>query len=211
MIKKIIKLKEAIDNNKIIKLIMGICKGIAFFILLCLLVIILVQKLPSDKNISVFGIRIYNVATGSMEPVYKVGDIIFIKKTEGKDIQIGDDVTFSTDKIQYEGFTITHRVIDKKYDEEDKLYHFITKGVANSIEDEEITQKQIYGKVIYRSVLLSFISKLTNNIVTYFIIVLIIGVSISLQIVTEKFSEIDEDDDVDDDEDDSNGGEEEDE
>ena len=105
MIKKIIKLKEAIDNNKIIKLIIGIGKGIAFFILLCLLVIILVQKIPSSKNISVFGIRIYNVATGSMEPVYKVGDIIFIKKTEGKDIKIGDDVTFDTEKIQYEGFT----------------------------------------------------------------------------------------------------------
>lgn len=208
MIKKIIKLKEAIDNNKVIKLIMGICKGIAFFILLCLLVIILVQKIPSSKNISVFGIRIYNVATGSMEPVYKVGDIIFIKKTEGKDIEIGDDVTFDTEKIAYEGFTITHRVIDKKYDEEDKQYHFITKGVANTVEDEEITQSQIYGKVIYKSVLLSFISKLTNNIVTYFIIVLIIGVSLSLQIVTEKFSEIDEEDEEDD-EDDSNGGEEE--
>ena len=208
MIKKIIKLKEAIDNNKVIKLIMGIGKGIAFFILRCLLVIILVQKIPSSKNISVFGIRIYNVATGSMEPVYKVGDIIFIKKIDGKDIKIGDDVTFDTEKIQYEGFTITHRVIDKKYDDEDKQYHFITKGVANAVEDEEITQSQIYGKVIYKSIVLSFISKLTNNIITYFVIVLIIGVSLSLQIVTEKFSEMDEED-IEDDEDDSNGGEEE--
>ena len=207
MIKKIIKIKEAIDNNKVFKIISRICKGIAVFILVCLLVIKLDQKIPSSKNLSVFGIRIYNVATGSMEPVYKVGDIIFIKKTDGKDIKIGDDVTFDTEKIAYEGFTITHRVIDKRYDEGDKKYHFITKGVANAIEDEEITQSQIYGKVIYKSVLLSFISKLTNNLVTYFIIVLIVGVSISLQIVTEKFNE----DDIDDDEDDSNGGEEEDE
>ena len=159
MIKKIIKFKEAIENNKVIKLITGICKGIAFFILLCLLVIILVQKIPSSKNISVFGIRIYNVATGSMEPVYKVGDIIFIKKIDGKDIKIGDDVTFDTEKIQYEGFTITHRVIDKKYDEEDKQYHFITKGVANAVEDEEITQSQIYGKVVMRIPKIGFIPK----------------------------------------------------
>ena len=49
------------------------------FLLVILLVVVL-QKFTNNK-IALGNIYIFQVATGSMEPVYKVGDIIVVSKT----------------------------------------------------------------------------------------------------------------------------------
>ena len=39
---------------------------------------------------SLFGYRYYDVLTGSMEPAYSVGDLIFVKITDADNINVGD-------------------------------------------------------------------------------------------------------------------------
>ena len=87
---------------------------------------------------------IYKVQTGSMEDGIHAGDYILIYKK--KNYNIGDVVTFKKDN-----YHVTHRIIKKNGNK------ITTKGDANNIEDEEINEKSIIGKVIYNGGYLNFI------------------------------------------------------
>ena len=77
-----------------------------------------------------FGYRCYTVISGSMEPKYSVGDLIYVKEVDPADIKVGDDITF----ILNEDLVVaTHRVV--RIDVENQ--HFYTKGLANEVEDSE--------------------------------------------------------------------------
>ena len=60
-------------------------------LLILVFVVILVQKV-SNNQINLGGYGVYTVATGSMEPEYKVKDLLLASKKEAVDIIIGDDV-----------------------------------------------------------------------------------------------------------------------
>ena len=40
------------------------------------------------------GFRVFNVISGSMEPVYSVGDLIYVKEVNPYDIEVGTPITF---------------------------------------------------------------------------------------------------------------------
>ena len=74
------------------------------------------------------GFRVFNVISGSMEPTYSVGDLIYVQKVNIEEIKVGDPITF----VMNEDLVVaTHRVIE--IDSENQ--HFYTKGDANDIED----------------------------------------------------------------------------
>lgn len=76
-----------------------------------------------------FGFQCYTVISGSMQPKYMVGDLLYVKDVDVNSIQVGDDITF----ILNEDLVVaTHQVI--RVDAENK--HFYTKGIANEIEDQ---------------------------------------------------------------------------
>lgn len=78
----------------------------------------------------IMGYQVYTVLSGSMEPVYGVGDLLYVKKVDVNTIKVGDDITF----ILNEDLVVaTHRVV--RVDPEQQ--HFYTKGLANEIEDTE--------------------------------------------------------------------------
>ena len=77
----------------------------------------------------VMGYQCFTVISGSMEPKYSVGDLIYVKKVDANTIQVGDDITF----ILNEDLVVaTHRVV--RIDAENQ--RFYTKGDANKIEDQ---------------------------------------------------------------------------
>lgn len=45
-------------------------------------------------GVRLFGLTPYTVTSGSMEPVYPVGAIIYVKKAAPQDVQVGDAITF---------------------------------------------------------------------------------------------------------------------
>jgi len=99
---------------------------------------------------SIFGYRYYNVLTGSMSPVYNVGDMIFVKISDkGSDINVGDVITFnpSLDSDAY----LTHRVTEKieNYEGTGKTC-FRTKGDANDSGDSFLIEEdRVVGKVTF--------------------------------------------------------------
>lgn len=76
------------------------------------------------------GYRVFNVISGSMEPEYSVGDLIYVKQVDVDSIKIGDDITF----ILNEDLVVaTHRVVRIEAENQ----RFYTKGLVNEIEDSE--------------------------------------------------------------------------
>lgn len=76
------------------------------------------------------GFQCFTVISGSMQPKYMVGDLLYVKEVDVNSIAVGDDITF----ILNEDLVVaTHRVV--RVDAENQ--HFYTKGLANEIEDGE--------------------------------------------------------------------------
>ena len=78
----------------------------------------------------IMGYQVYTVISGSMEPEYRVGDLLYVKKVDVNTIKAGDPITF----ILNEDLVVaTHRVV--RVDSENQ--RFYTKGDANEIEDND--------------------------------------------------------------------------
>lgn len=79
-------------------------------------------------GVRLVGLRPFVVLSGSMEPEYHVGSLIYVKDTAPEDIEVGDPITFVLNK----DLTVaTHRVVEI----DDQAQHFITKGDANEFKD----------------------------------------------------------------------------
>lgn len=75
------------------------------------------------------GYQCYTVISGSMQPKYMVGDLLYVKEVDVNSIKVGDDITF----ILNEDLVVaTHQVV--RVDAENQ--RFYTKGLANEIEDQ---------------------------------------------------------------------------
>lgn len=171
MLEKLKKLKE----NKILKFIGNLLYVLMFFLVVLMLVVVIMQR-ATGNNISVGGIRMFAVATGSMVPVYEVGDVLISKEVEPETLEVGDDIVYIGKKGTFNGKVVTHRIISIET-KEDGNYKIVTQGVANNTADPEIDQTQVYGKIIYNVKILSFLSRMTRNIyVFYFIIFIPVGI-----------------------------------
>lgn len=118
-----------------------------------------------------------------MKPVYNVGDVIIEKEVSPSDLKVGDDITYLGREGDFAGKIVTHR-IQKIEKAEDGTYKIVTKGVANVLEDPEITDAQIQGKVLYKIRTLSFLSNVINKslAVMYIWIFIPIGLIIFINI-----------------------------
>ena len=94
--------------------------------------------------IGVFPIKPIAIASGSMEKELYVGDVVIVKKCNANDIVNGDIIQY-----QMKGYTVIHRVIEKK--QKNGEYYFTTKGDNNPSEDKEsVKEEQVLGKVIFK-------------------------------------------------------------
>lgn len=82
------------------------------------------------------------IATGSMEPLIKPGDVIILKKASKEVIKPGDVIHFWKDNIY-----ITHRVVGLP---EPGAKVYTTKGDNNdAIDSEPVSHQQVKGKLMY--------------------------------------------------------------
>ena len=176
------------------KIAWKIIKGIFITFLALILVLVVFQKVTKNK-LAIGNIYIFQVVTESMTPEYKVGDIIVVKKESPDKIKVGDDVTYLGTDSSVKDMRITHRVIEKK--EKDGKYYFTTKGIANEVEDPQINEDNLYGKVIYKTIIYSFIGRLMTNTVAYYLIFILIGASLSYDVVMSYIKKDDNNEDKD--------------
>ncbi len=145
-----------------------------FYNLLIIIAIgIIIINIFSAKNKSLFGFRIYRVASGSMEPYLKVGDFIVLKKQAQYDA--GDVVTYDVNNE----YVVTHRIVLINGNE------ITTKGDANNTNDDPINDKQIIGKVILKIHSLNYIRYLLTKPVIW-ILILFIGIIIIILFSSKK-------------------------
>ena len=93
------------------------------------------------------GIHVYTVLSGSMEPAYHTGSLIFVKEKNAADLEVGDVITFQL----VEDTVATHRIIEIVQDEEkQETVHFRTKGDANEVADGALVDcDDVIGKVMF--------------------------------------------------------------
>lgn len=162
-------MKNILDN-KVLKIIGKIIYVLLYIVILVTLLVVVIQRF-SNNNITIAGFRIFNVATGSMVPEYNVGDIIVSKETDPKELQVGDNIVYKGEKQDFKDKIVTHQIIEKR-EENGKIY-FTTKGIANEEADPEISEDQVYGKIVYKTFILSFISGIINNIYAFYFLIFI--------------------------------------
>lgn len=111
-----------------------VIRGIGSAILVVLILLAIPFAVPK-----IAGMQVYEVLTGSMEPTYDVGTVIYLKKIDPQSIMEGDIVAFYTNDER--NVVVTHRVV--AIDEENGLVQ--TKGDANEVVDEKMVP---YDRII---------------------------------------------------------------
>lgn len=104
----------------------------------------------------VFGLQVFTVLSGSMEPTYHTGSLIYVKKVDPYTIQSGQVITFMLD----EDTIATHRVVAVVPDEEDaSVIRFRTKGDANESEDGGLVHyKNVIGTPVFTIPYLGYVA-----------------------------------------------------
>jgi len=94
------------------------------------------------------------VLTGSMVPTYNPGDVVVVRGVQdaATEIEIGDVVTFQP--VSDDPTLITHRVVGVTTTSDGA--QFITRGDANSAEDDPLVAAQIKAKVVYHVPLVGY-------------------------------------------------------
>ena len=121
--------------------------------ILVALVVILALLLVGAR---VIGLQVFTVLSGSMEPTYHTGSLIYVKKVDPYTIEEGQPITFMLD----EDTIATHRVVGIVPDEEDPtVIRFRTKGDANDAEDGSLVHyKNVIGTPIFSIPYLGYIA-----------------------------------------------------
>ncbi|SRR5699024_8230480 len=149
-----------------LKKICGILSGIILLVLAVLAGLLIIPKLMGYEEMAVL--------TGSMEPNYPVGSLIFVKEIEPDQLEVGDVITYRLDSDT----VVTHRIVE--IDKEAQTV--TTKGDANSSNDgSPVPYSEIVGKAHFKIPYLGYVSM---NIKTPKGIMAICGVLIAIILLT---------------------------
>jgi len=116
---------------------------------LMILIILLAILLVGAR---LLGLQVFTVLSGSMEPAYKTGSVIYVRTVDPSEIEIGSPITFVLD----ESLTVaTHRVIDIDASNQ----RFYTQGDANESPDgAPVHFKNLLGTPVFTIPYLGYVA-----------------------------------------------------
>ena len=125
-------------------------------VLSTLIVIAVVALAILLAGVRVVGLTPYVVLSGSMEPTYHTGSLIYDKKVDPFTLKEGDVITFMVS----EDTLATHRVVGVVPDEDEPgTIRFRTKGDANDSEDGTLVHyKNVVGTPVFTIPYLGYFS-----------------------------------------------------
>lgn len=127
-------------------------------------------------GVRLIGLTPFAVLSGSMEPTYHVGSLIYVKHAEPHQVQVGDPITFV---VNEDGLVATHRVVNidirtTKLETvtneagqtgevvvplDEFAYYFYTKGDANDVADgSPVYYKNLLGTPVFTIPYLGYLS-----------------------------------------------------
>lgn len=112
-------------------------------------------------GVRLIGFQVFTVLSGSMEPTYHVGSLIYVKDVDYTELEAGDVITFMLD----EDTVATHRIVEVVPDETDSsVLRFKTKGDANAAEDGSLVHhKNVIGTPVFTIPKLGYVANYIQN------------------------------------------------
>ena len=126
-----------------------------------ILIAIVVLTAIALVGVRIFGLQPFAVLSGSMEPAYKTGSVVYVKKVDYKELKTGDPITFMLD----EKTVATHRIVEVVKDEEDEsVIRYRTKGDANDTEDGGLVHyRNVIGKPVFMIPYLGYVANFIQH------------------------------------------------
>ena len=123
------------NAGSIMECIMGIVKRFVHVIAQIIYVLIVIYALVCAPMI--FGYKPLVVLSGSMEPSFSTGSVVYYTKVSTSDLKAGDIITFEGNS----GIIISHRI------EKVNSKTFVTKGDANNtVDPQEVPFDKVLGR-----------------------------------------------------------------
>ena len=148
------------------RLLLTVWRGITIFF--TALVIILLVLLVGVRLI---GLRPFIVLSGSMEPQYSTGSLLYVREVDAADVKVGDVITFVMNGDLEVG---THRVVEIDADHS----CFYTKGDANEVADSSpVHFKNVIGTPVFAIPMLGYMASAIQTpagVITVIVIMLIL-------------------------------------
>ena len=112
-------------------------------------------------GVRLIGLKPFVVLSGSMQPVYKVGSLIYVKDVDYRDLEVGDPITY----MASQDTVVTHRIVGIVPDSTDPdVLWFRTKGDANATEDVALVHcRNVIGKAVFSIPYLGYLSSYIQN------------------------------------------------
>ena len=154
-----------------------------------LLVSIIVVLAVLLGGIRLFGLTPYTVLSGSMEPTYHVGSVIYVSDVSADELKVGDPLTYHLSS----GIVVTHRI--NEILNQDSQPSFIVKGDANDyVDGEPVPQSAIIGRPVFSIPYLGYVSEyvthpsglITVAIICIAVLILSFGVDAILKVQEPK-------------------------
>ena len=105
-------------------------------------------------GVRLFGIEPFTVLSGSMEPRYHVGSVIYVEEVDPRELSVGDALTFTIN-----GTIITHEIINIVDAQNPNDMLFETQGLTNNVSDGNIPVSNIIGRPVYTIPYLGYVAE----------------------------------------------------
>ena len=157
------------------------------------LVILVVVIAVLLVGVRLVGLQPYTVLSGSMEPTYHVGSLIYVKDVDPFELKAGDVITYMLD----EDTLSTHRIVEVVPDEEDStVVRFMTKGDANdAIDGSLVHYKNVVGTPIFTIPMLGYVANYIQNPPGTYIAIAMGAILLLLVFLPDLFDDDDEEED----------------
>lgn len=173
--------------------------GDLIFVFLMLFLCVCIIGLLKGNAPAVFGYRVLNVISGSMEPEIETGSYIIIRETNSEELMVGDIITFISKEPAIYGMYNTHRIYDICKDTYTGETLFITKGDAHTESDAyPVQEEEIVGKLVkvlpFGKTIGKIWQRVSNNYVYFGIIIVPLAICLISYIIQlfKKISDKDE-------------------
>ena len=141
-------------------------------------------------GVRLFGVQVFTVLSGSMEPSYPVGSVIYVKDVDPDTLWVRDVVTFKTEQ----GIIVTHRIVsvESSADDPDAVC-FYTKGDANENTDTNLlTADSIIGEPFFMIPKIGFIADFMHSGSGRVICIVLMGLLVLLNVLSGYLKSCDE-------------------
>ena len=165
-------------------------KAIDIAVTLILVLVIVLAFLLA--GVRLFGLEPYAVISGSMEPEYHVGSLIYIKKANVSELQVDVPITYNLPG----DIVVTHRIVEVIVDEDNPTsVKYRTKGDANNGADGELVPyDSVIGMPVFTVPFLGYVSYILHTPVGFALIIAVISLFLALMFLPDLFRSLFESD-----------------